>query len=470
MSDAGIAADYVVIGAAAMAFTDTLLTETDATLVMVDRRPRPGGHWNDAYPFVRLHSAATFYGVNSAPLGEGRIDRVGWNSGHLELSSGAAICGYFDDVMRHRFLASGRVTFLPSHEYGPGGFATSRLTGSRTILHARRRIVDGTHADTRLPSTHPPSFPIAPSVRLVTPDALPGITRPATDFVIIGGGKTAIDCVLWLLEQDLPPERIFWIRPRDSWFYNRKRMQPQSDVAAGTIEQYVIDMESARDAKNIDDLFRRLETKNALLRIDPEVTPTMFHCATVTEAELSQLRRVRNVIRKGRVTAIEPDRIMLEHGEIPTGRETVHVHCAASGVPVRPSEPVFQHGRIVLQFIQHCWPTFSAAAIALLEARRSDDAVRNRLAVPVRMADRPIDWLRGELASRENEALWFAEPDLAEWSAGARVDGFTRLFLAAEKSPDPALRELVSRLEAASGPGIARIRALLEAAGRADHM
>ena len=51
-----IETDYRVIGAGAigMAFVDTLLTDTDAQIVMVDRHHRPGGHWNEAYPFVRL--------------------------------------------------------------------------------------------------------------------------------------------------------------------------------------------------------------------------------------------------------------------------------------------------------------------------------------------------------------------------------------------------------------------------------
>ena len=42
-------ADYLVIGSGAMgmAFTDTLMTETEATVVMVDRHHQPGGHWND---------------------------------------------------------------------------------------------------------------------------------------------------------------------------------------------------------------------------------------------------------------------------------------------------------------------------------------------------------------------------------------------------------------------------------------
>jgi cation diffusion facilitator CzcD-associated flavoprotein CzcO len=51
--------DYLVVGAGAagMAFADALIAACDADVVMVDRRHRPGGHWNDAYPFVRLFAS-----------------------------------------------------------------------------------------------------------------------------------------------------------------------------------------------------------------------------------------------------------------------------------------------------------------------------------------------------------------------------------------------------------------------------
>ena len=65
-----IQTDYLVVGAGAtaMSFVDTLLSETDADVTMVDRRYRPGGHWNDAYPFVRLHQPSAYYGVSSREL------------------------------------------------------------------------------------------------------------------------------------------------------------------------------------------------------------------------------------------------------------------------------------------------------------------------------------------------------------------------------------------------------------------
>ncbi len=82
-NDTRLSADYLVIGSGAMgmAFTDVLVTETDATVVMVDTHHRPGGHWNDAYPYVRLHQPSAFYGVNSKPLGNDVKDQTGWNAG-----------------------------------------------------------------------------------------------------------------------------------------------------------------------------------------------------------------------------------------------------------------------------------------------------------------------------------------------------------------------------------------------------
>ena len=57
--------DYLVIGTGAvgMAFVDTILTETDAHVVMLDDRAVPWGHWNESYPFVRLHQSGSTYGV-----------------------------------------------------------------------------------------------------------------------------------------------------------------------------------------------------------------------------------------------------------------------------------------------------------------------------------------------------------------------------------------------------------------------
>ena len=93
-----IEADYLIIGAGAvgMSFADTLLSETEATIALVDRRHQPGGHWNDAYSFVRLHQPSAYYGVDSWPLGSGEKDVAGLNKGFYELASGYEVLAYFD--------------------------------------------------------------------------------------------------------------------------------------------------------------------------------------------------------------------------------------------------------------------------------------------------------------------------------------------------------------------------------------
>src|SRR3954451_18400678 len=106
-----IETDYLVIGAGAagMAFTDSLIEASDADVVIVDRRDRPGGHWNDAYPFVRLHQPSSFYGVNSRVLGTDSIDDSGPNAGMYERATGPQVCDYFQRVLDEHLLASGQV-------------------------------------------------------------------------------------------------------------------------------------------------------------------------------------------------------------------------------------------------------------------------------------------------------------------------------------------------------------------------
>ena len=107
-----IEADYIVVGAGAagMAFTDALIDHADVSVALVDRRYGAGGHWLDAYPFVRLHQASAFYGVASTLLGGGRLQQDGPEQGLHERATAPEVCAYYDRVLRERLLPSGRVT------------------------------------------------------------------------------------------------------------------------------------------------------------------------------------------------------------------------------------------------------------------------------------------------------------------------------------------------------------------------
>jgi hypothetical protein len=148
-----IETDYLIIGGDAVetAFADSLIAESDADLVIVDRRRRPGGHWNDAYPFVRLHQPSAFYGVNSRVLGSDSIDEVGPNAGFYERATAAEICDYFQRVLEEDLLPSGQVRFYGLCEY-VGDWSSehrfvSRLTGEESVARVRRKIVDATYLE-----------------------------------------------------------------------------------------------------------------------------------------------------------------------------------------------------------------------------------------------------------------------------------------------------------------------------------
>ena len=172
--------NYLIIGSGAigMAFADVILNESDASIVMLDRHAAPGGHWNDAYPFVRLHQASARYGVNSRQLGRGTKDAIGLNKGLDELASGHEILSYFDQVMHEQFLPSGRVQYFPMCNYTGNGQFDSLVSGNHYQVTARNRIVDTSLTKLVVPSTQAPQFSLAPGVRCATPNDLPKLARP----------------------------------------------------------------------------------------------------------------------------------------------------------------------------------------------------------------------------------------------------------------------------------------------------
>ncbi len=105
-----------------MAFVDSLLDHgpADAHITIVDRHPKPGGHWNTSYPFVTLHQPSVTYGLSQLTLNDGVIDQAGPNAGFGELASGAQVQAYYDHAMRHKFLPGGRVRYLPMTDYEGG--------------------------------------------------------------------------------------------------------------------------------------------------------------------------------------------------------------------------------------------------------------------------------------------------------------------------------------------------------------
>lgn len=468
MQKALIDTDYLVIGSgtAGLAFADTLIAESDAHVTIVDRHGAPGGHWNDAYSFVTLHQPSAFYGVNSLPLGSGLKDTIGLNQGLAELASGPEISGYFDRVMNQRLLPSGRVRYFPLCNYMGDGEFESLLSGARSRVNVRRKVVDATYYSPAVPSTHARRFAVGSGVRVVAPNALPGLWQmaqaapPPRRFVVLGAGKTAMDTCVWLLQRGTPPDAIQWVVPRDSWVVNRVTTQNAPEFFDAAIGSQADQMAAFAEASSVRDLFLRLEACGAMLRIDPAVEPAMFHFATLAPGEVEVLRQIRHVIRLGRVQAIEVDRMVLAQGQVPVEPDTLFIDCTASAVEFRPAQPIFQDGKIVLQVVRLPLPAFSAALIGHVEAHYGNDAHKNGLCASVPFPHTLADYPRAVAVNMRNQMAWGQDKTLREWIRASRLDGFGKLMASADRE-DAGKQAIIARLKQQSGAAMANLPHLM---------
>jgi len=442
MTGEPIEADYLIIGAGAvgMAFADTLLSETQATIALVDRRHRPGGHWNDAYPYVRLHQPSAYYGVNSWPLGSGEKDATGLNKGFYELASGLEVLSHFDQVLRRRFLPSGRVQYFPMNDVAPDLSVSSLVSGERRLAKPRK-VVDASYMKFSVPSARPPQYAAA-GVACAPPNDLPRLAQAYREYVVVGAGKTGMDACVWLIENGADPGRIRWIMPRDYWLLDRAGVQPGKEFLAPLARSVAGQVEALAKGRSVDDVFVRLEARGVVKRIDIAQKPTAYHCAVIGEGELELLRRIRDIVRLGRVIRIEADQIVLERGAVAANRDCLYIDCSASGITTTPSRPVFEGNRITLQMVRLCQPTFSGALIAHIEAAYRDEAEKNRICTPVPPPDTPADWVRVMSIELANRACWAANEEIRAWQAGARLDIFVKQIAALNGTETEVIKQL----------------------------
>jgi len=463
MNSQPIDTDYLIIGSGAvgMAFADTLFHETDASMVIVDRHHGPGGHWNDAYPFVRLHQPSAYYGVNSRKLGSDSKDGSGINVGMYERATGAELVSYYEQVMQV-FLASGRVSYFPMCDYVGNHTFKSLTSGAERAVTVRKKIVDTTYLQTKVPSTQPPKYAIAPGITCVPLNELPRVKQPPAGYVVVGSGKTGIDACLWLLENNVSPDAITWIMPRDAWYHNRAKVQPGEEFFTQSYGAFAQQIEAVAAATSIDDLFARLSASKELLRLDETVTPTMFHSAIMSESEMVELQRIKNIVRLGRLQRIELNQMVLDRGTVATDPQRLYVDCSASAIARQPIVPVFNGSTITPQFVRTVQPTFSAAFTAHVEVHYDDEVEKNKLCTVIPLPDEPIDWLKMLAVNMANQQRWGRDKALRSWIAQSRLDAFTAMAQAVAPT-DTAKLELLQRFAQSAAPAAAKLRVLLAA-------
>ncbi len=447
--------DYLVVGAGAMgmAFTDALVDHADARVAIVDRRHAAGGHWLEAYPFVRLHQSSTFYGVASTVLGGGRIQTHGPESGLHERAGQAKICAYYADAV-DRMQGLGRVELFPGCEYAGDRTFGSRASGRRYAVPDHCRVVDARYLSPDIPAETPPPFAAADGVRVVPAGDLPDVEEAPIRYVVVGSGKTATDSVIWLLGRGVDPGAITWVRPRDPWMLNRAKIQPDPEIYLGMVADLLT---ACAEAPSLDKLFLRLEELGIMFRVDPTVTPTMAKAPTLGFWELELLRTVEDVVRLGHVISARPGRLDLERGSVEIPRDSVVVHCAASGLKYPPRIPIWQPDAITIQPVRAGFPCFGAALVGYVEATRSDDADKNALCSPSSYGNSLEDWALMNVLGFRNAAAFNAEPDIRDWAHRVALNPAR---VPPEHGGSAALDDALARVGAQVQPALARLEAL----------
>lgn len=422
--------DYLIVGAGAMgmAFADEVLSALpDVTVMLVDRRAKPGGHWNDSYPYVTLHQPSAFYGLNSFQLGRGGGD----------LSSGSEIRAYYERALQS-FEATGRLRFLPKHEYKGDGLAVSLL--DKDVGHqitARKRIVDATYMNTEVPATHGPKYEVEDGVDLIPPNDLVKVENNPEKFVIVGGGKTAGDAVVFLRDSGVDPGRIKWIVPRDMWMLDRRRLQPET-----AHDSFMRMLDAVTENETTDAAFEQLEAMGDVMRLDQGVRPKKWRCATFDRREFAQMQSIDDVVRMGRVERVGRTEIQLQEGTIEIPERSLIVNCSAFGLPALPPVPLFEPGKVTLQAVVFCQQVFSASVIGRLETMDLTDAERNSMwqvvPNPVLVEDMPellIASVRNVLNGAPRMALWLNRSRLNLFSHPPKLQTMATLIKARRNYP-----------------------------------
>lgn len=397
--------DYLIAGAGAMglAFADTLASESNCTMAIVDRNSAPGGHWTMSYPFVRLHGPSVFYGVNSLPMPSDVIGVGGTASGHEVLD-------YYDRAMQ-ALVTSGRVTYLPRHSVdgvgadGQTAHVRSLLTGKTTEIVARKRVVDAGYLNMTVPAMERYGYEVEEDATVIPINKIVELDVSDKRLTVIGAGKTGLDACLWLLGNGVDPDKITWIAPRDAWFVNRYYDFPNLGSPAPALF----------GARSVEDVALSLEAQTFLMRRDPGVTPTAFRCATVNPQELAQIRQIEHVVQLGRVRLVGKDKVQLDAGVIDSPAGTVYVDCSADGLAQKPLKPMFDGRKITPQVIVPCMIPMSAAIAAKMECFDVDDDTRNRMTPPALNPSAAVDVLNFYSIRAALPALWAEMPELIGW-------------------------------------------------------
>mmetsp|Transcript_8464 Transcript_8464/g.10702 ORF Transcript_8464/g.10702 Transcript_8464/m.10702 type:complete len:367 (-) Transcript_8464:166-1266(-) len=222
-------------------------------------------------------------------------------------------------------------------------------------------------------------------------------------YLVIGAGKTGIDAIVHLLQNNIDPDCISWIISRDVWYIIRDKNFPTSDIDCQSGVYYKWITKSLLDpffkADSIIDYYVNMEKHGSFARLDPNLPyPKVFKGPTIDTDELKMIRSISNVVRLGRVTSITNEEVVLQAGRIPfSSEDTLVVDCMAFDFygyhDIGRDFKIFRSNSIHLGPPTHVFnPSLTSSILGYLESKFHDDDAKNRFCYfPYRKYDQEED-------------------------------------------------------------------------------
>jgi hypothetical protein len=127
-------------------------------------------------------------------------------------------------------------------------------------------------------------------------------------YVVLGAGKTAMDSVVFLQRKmKVNPDDIAWVIPNDVWML---RLDGNGNPWCWPVK--LLECEGNETKASLE-----LEKEGVLDRLDKNIMPTRFRFPVIPLDELKLLRKIKNVIRRGRATSLRKDgeKAVVEFGQ-----------------------------------------------------------------------------------------------------------------------------------------------------------
>ena len=238
--------DYVIVGGGMTAcgiVAELLDFRPDSNILILDNQKQLGGHWNFAYPYVKLHNFTSYYTLYGYKMPEYIRSKEKHRADLTEIME------YFNSIQR-RFEKEKKLEMrfnleMKEVEQVPGAEAG----GARwTIKYADKAGKTGeVKGKTLVMCTHcaigraPPHKPIVGAVGGTAPKGniypnqiaqmgdLKALAKKGQKIAVVGGGKTGADAVMHLYTSGVPMENIVWVKKFDLGFGIRASPQEAFD-------------------------------------------------------------------------------------------------------------------------------------------------------------------------------------------------------------------------------------------------